>query len=172
MTIESKLEKADDIIEQFWTGKGMNVKAGEKVLQNELASWYTMMGKDTTFRDMLYRKLTQEGYFRNGLIYKLEDASFTTTCATRDVHELDFRMQYICGTKYGRLERLDQGIGAEFNKNEDGTYNLKIFFKAGNNRIVLNPEWKQNPELVEAISRDFHLMYALLQETGYLAKEE
>jgi len=172
MTIESKLEKADDVIEQFWTGKGMNVKAGQKVLQNEPALWYSMLGKDTTFRDMLIGKLTQEGYFRNGIIYQLEDASLTTICAAKGFHELDFRMQYIGPTKYGRLERIGLGMGAEFNRNEDGTHNLKIFPKARNMRLVLNPEWKQNPELAEGLSNDFNLMYWLLQETGYLAKEE
>ena len=174
MPIETKLEKADDVIEQFWTGKGLNVKAGQKVAQNEFASWYTIVGEhaDVAFRNMLLGKLSQEGYFHDGPIYRLEDASLTSVGFGKDYHELDFRIDYTGPTKYGRLDRFRLGVGAEFNKNADGTHNLKIFLKKGNMRLVLNPEWKQNPRLAEAVAKDFRLMYGLLQETGYLAKEE
>ena len=178
MPIETKLEKADDVIEQFWTGKGMNVKAGQKLTSHDIA-WHTLTGKDTTFRDMLYRKLKEEGYFRSGIISQLEDASLVSVCAAKDVHELDFRMQYIGQTKYGDMARFNQGMGAEFNRNADGTHNLKIFPKARTAdgrkmRIVYSQdaEWRQDPKLAKELLKDFQLMYGILQEMGYLSKEE
>jgi len=183
MTIDSKLEKADDVIEQFWTGKGLNVKAGQKLEGYDIA-WYDLHSKDTAFRDALVRKLSDQGFFGS---YQLEKASLMSCKTNRDeatkaatLHEFELMMQYVGGNKRIRYGRYEMITGAEFNRNADGTFNLKLFPKqrtADGSKLRLVAS--QNPvkdevfeQEVKQLAKDFHLMYWLLQETGYLAKEE
>jgi len=167
---QSKTDELADVLEELWTGKGMEVQAGPNFSEFCYKGFF-----DEDFKAMIIRKLTDEGYWSNGKIALLEEANLTsvrssqTEDGTKNSHELEFQLKGL--DPYRR--RFDFRLGAEFEleDKEKGTYNLKLFPVIDTSHGSMRIAASQEPELIEQLSQEFHIMYWLLQETGYLPND-
>jgi hypothetical protein len=165
------MDKLTDVLEELWTGKGIEVQAGPHFSEFCFKGFH-----DKAFQEMIVGKLTDEGYWADGKIIQLEEADLRSVRMQKEegkndlkYHELEFQLKG--RAPYGKF---DLRLGAEFQAVDKakGTYRLKLFpvvqTQRGSMRIVAS----QNPELIEQLSKEFYLMHWLLQETGYLNKSE
>ncbi len=170
---EGTLEKLQDVIEDLWTGKGMEVTVGENFSQLCLLDFR----RNESFRDTLFGKLSDEGYFVDGKIGTLNEANLRSVKHNNETghHEIEFQLAGATGTRYSKYIpcNFHLRIGAEFQpaSSEQDRYRLKLFPKVRTEAGVMRIAAEQHPELIEQLSREFRLMYWLLQETGYVAKE-
>ena len=170
-----------DLTKELWIGQGVLVNRGEQPYNDmDLAFKEYRFKEDPQFRRSVLERM-RESRLRQGLPqFSYNDACLSLNIALINAGEIQsfeaeldiqIKVPIYEGPHSLRENHLRLIVGAEMIKEGTAQYRLKMYPKLVTAQGKIPVACDQNPELTRSLSEPFELMYGVLQDMGYLAKE-